>query len=65
VGADSVGAEAALLFLADKLVQEARPVTLEERFQAKRALCKTPDALNAWEERFRQAREAAERLNLL
>ena len=59
------GAEAALLFLADKLVQETRPVTLEERFQAKRALCKTPEALNAWEERFRQAREAAERLNLL
>ncbi len=59
------GAEAALLFLADKLVQETRPVTLEERFQAKRALCKTPEALNAWEARFRQAREAAERLNLL
>lgn len=58
-------AEAALLFLADKLVQETRPVTLEERFQDKRALCKTPEALDAWEKRFRQARAAAERLNLL
>lgn len=59
------GAEASLLFLADKLVQGTRPVTLEERFQAKRALCKTPEALAAWEGRFCQAREAAERLNLL
>lgn len=58
------GTEASLLYLADKLVQGAEPVSLEERFQAKRALCGMPEALAAWERRYRRARQAAEQLGL-
>ena len=58
------GLEAGLLYLADKLVQGDRPVTLEERFQAKRAFCGMPEALAAWERRYRRARQVAERLGL-
>ena len=58
------GMEAGLLYLADKLVQGDRPVTLEERFQAKRAFCGVPEALAAWERRYRRARQVAERLGL-
>ena len=56
--------EAGLLYLADKLVQEDRPVSLEERFEAKRALCGTPKALAAWERRYRRARSVMEELGL-
>lgn len=61
---ERVGTEAALLYLADKLVQGDRPVSLEERFGAKRALCGMPEALAAWERRYWRARQAAEELGL-
>lgn len=61
---EEAGTEAALLYLADKLVQGDRPVSLEERFGAKRALCGTPEALAAWEGRYNRALRAAERLGL-
>ena len=58
------GTEASLLYLADKLVQGDRPVTLEERFEAKRALCGIPEALAAWERRRRRTYQAALELGL-
>ena len=61
---EEAGVEAALLYLADKLVQGERPVSLEARFRAKRALCGMPEALEAWERRFRRARQAAAELGL-
>lgn len=61
---EGAGREACLLYLADKLVQGDRPVSLEERFEAKRGLCGMPEALAAWERRYRRARQAAEELKL-
>jgi len=61
---EGAGTEACLLYLADKLVQGDRLVSLEERFEAKRALCGMPEALAAWERRCRRARQAAEQLGL-
>ena len=61
---EGAGTEAGLLYLADKLVRGDRPVSLEERFGAKRALCSTPEALEAWERRFRRAREVMRELGL-
>ena len=61
---EEAGTEAALLYLADKLVQGTRPVSLEERFAAKRPLCGTPESLAAWERRYQRSRQAAEHLGL-
>ena len=61
---EGAGVEASLLYLADKLVQEDRPVSLEERFGARRALCGTQEALEAWERRYRRARSVMEELGL-
>lgn len=58
------GTEACLLYLADKLVQGDRPVSLEERFESKRALCGMPEVLAAWERRHQRARQAAKQLGL-
>ena len=49
-------AEAELLYLADKLTEGTEPVTLEARFRRARAKCRTPEALNAWQARYDQAR---------
>lgn len=61
---DSAGPETRLLYLADKLIKGTQRVTLEERFQAKRDTCKTPEALSAWESRYRRALQAAQWLHL-
>lgn len=58
------GAEASLLYLADKLVQGDRPVSLAERFEGSRRKCGTPEALAAWERRYRRARSVIEELGL-
>lgn len=47
--------EAQLLYLADKLVQETREVTLQERFSASREKCTTPAAMEVWQRRYRDA----------
>ncbi len=49
---EEAGAEACLLYLADKLVQGERRVSLEERFLASREKCRTPEALAAWRQRY-------------
>ncbi len=57
--------EAAVLFIADKLVSGDKPVTLEGRFAASRSNCGTPEALEAHEKRYAAARDAARRINLI
>ena len=47
--------EAQLLYLADKLVQETREVTLQERFMASERKCTTPEALALWKRRYHDA----------
>ena len=54
---------AALLFLADKCVQEERRVSLEARFQASRAACRDSAALRAHEARWRTALALKEQVN--
>ena len=61
---EEAGVEAALLYLADKLVQGEQTVSLHQRFGAKRSLCRTPKALAAWERRYHRALQAAEQLGL-
>ncbi len=48
--------EAALLYLADKLVAGTESVTLEERFARKKDACLTPEAAAAHARRFDEAR---------
>ncbi len=48
--------EAEILFLADKLVLEDREVSLEERFEASRNRISSPEALEAHDRRYRQAK---------
>ena len=47
--------EAQLLYLADKLVQETREVTLQERFSASRKKCTTPESMECWQRRYHDA----------
>ena len=47
----------------DKLVQEARPVTLKERFEKSLEKCRTPEAIEANLRRARQAKRIAEKIN--
>lgn len=61
---EDASAEACLLYLADKLVQGTQRVSLDARFQAKRALCGMPKARAAWERRYQRAQRAAEQLGL-
>lgn len=56
--ADGTLDECALLFYADKRVQGARLVSLEERFRASLVKCGTPQALEA----HREQREAAQKI---
>ncbi len=57
--------EAAVVYLADKLVQGDRTVTLKERFTASGEKCKTPEARVAHERRFRTARALLEQVEAL
>lgn len=56
--------EAQLLYLADKLVQENRDVTLQERFSASRKKCTTPEALALWQRRYQDALQIAKHCRL-
>lgn len=47
--------EAQLLYLADKLIQGTREVSLQERFAASRRKCAAPEAVQSWERRYRSA----------
>ena len=52
--------EAKLLYLADKLVQGTREVSLHERFSASKQKCTTPQAIEIWERRYRDALQIAQ-----
>lgn len=52
--------EAQLLYLADKLIQETHEVTLQERFSASKAKCTTPEAIELWQRRYRDALRIAQ-----
>jgi len=56
--------EAALVYLADKLVQGTERVTLEERFAASREKCRTPEALAAWQRRRDRAYQIVQAFHL-
>jgi putative nucleotidyltransferase with HDIG domain len=53
LGADP-SPEAEVLFLADKLIEGTQPVTIEERFEASKKKCTTPEAMSAWERRYKE-----------
>lgn len=53
--------EAQLLYLADKLLQGVREVTLHERFAASRRKCGSLEAMLIWERRYRDALRIARR----
>ena len=55
--------EAALLYLADKCVREDRRVTVEERFAASEARCRTPEARAAHARRLDAALRLREEIN--
>lgn len=55
--------EASVLYIADKLVQETRPVTLKERFEKSLEKCRTPEAIEANLRRAKQAERIAEKIN--
>lgn len=55
--------EGAIVFLADKLVMEDRPVSLEERFGKSLAKCRTAEQKSKHEGRFRAACRLAEKVN--
>ena len=52
---DNASIEAQILYLADKLVQNDREVSLRERFESSRKKCTTPEALAAWQRRYNAA----------
>ena len=57
--------EAGLVFLADKLVSGAKPISLAERFGASLEKCKTPEAQAAHARRFAMARSLKEEIDRL
>ena len=56
---------AEILYLADKLSDGDRSVTLEERFEKSRAKCVTPEALAHHEARYRKARAVQDKVERL
>ena len=48
--------EAAIVFLADKLIQETQRVTIEKRFADSMSKCKSPEAMKSHERQLKQAR---------
>lgn len=56
--------EAAILYLADKLVREESCVGLEERFAASESRCTTPEARAAHARRLETARKLKEEINV-
>lgn len=57
-------AEIQLLYLADKLVLGVKNVSLEKRFRASLEKCKTPQAIELWQGRLRDAYAVIERYHL-
>lgn len=58
------GAEAELLYLADKLIRGCEDVPLETRFEASRAKCASPEAQAAWSRRYADARRLAQKYRM-
>ncbi len=48
--------EAAIVFLADKLIEETQRVSIEKRFADNLHKCKSPEAMKAHERQLKQAR---------
>ena len=61
---DGTPLETQILYLADKLVQGDREVSLHERFEESRKKCKSAEALAAWQRRFDAAVRVARELGL-
>ncbi len=57
--------EAAIVFLADKLVLESFPVTLSQRFEDSANKCRTPEQKAIHRARYDAARSIGERINAL
>jgi broad specificity phosphatase PhoE len=55
--------EAAVVFIADKIVCDSGRVPLEERFRRSRGKCRSPEALSVWERRYTAAQTIAKRMN--
>ena len=55
--------EAAIVYIADKLVKEERQVTVEERYAMSLKKCRTPEAIEYHRIKKRQAVETAKRIN--
>ena len=58
---DALAEEAELLYLADKLLKGASPVTLEERFRQSKEKCKDEAAIMAWQKSYDMARRLSEK----
>lgn len=58
------GAEAELLYLADKLTRGCEDVPLEARFEASRAKCASPEAQEAWSRRYADALRLARKYQM-
>jgi hypothetical protein len=56
--------EAQLLYLADKLVDGTKNVSLSCRFEASREKCLTPEALESWNRRYKDALNIIEQYHL-
>lgn len=56
--------EAEILYLADKLILDTRPVTLAERFAASRERCLTALSRQQWQERYQAAQTIATKYRL-
>ena len=57
--------ERAVVYIADKLIQEADKVSLRARFEKSREKCRSAEALAAHEKRAQQALDIAEKINSL
>ena len=57
--------EAAIVYIADKAVEEDRRVRIHDRFDASKDKCQTPAALNAWQKRKNDACALQDTINTL
>lgn len=49
-------AEAEILYLADKMIQDTQPVSLQSRFEGSLSKCRNPQAVAAWRHRYEVAK---------
>ena len=54
--------EAAVVYLADKLIKEDRPVSLDERFMLSADKCKSPEAMATHDRRLSQAKKVFQKV---